>query len=152
VKPEQLSLAAEALYQEALRTAAFAVEEDLGEQLAGLGTSPTREALLGWCRNFRLALPVKCQVVPRALVWALECEIEGDGRQAVLVLVGALVHLGHIELREAEETEAELGPSPSDADLCTALRRWIRRGAAWGGPILGWMRDLCHRLEDRWSA
>jgi hypothetical protein len=87
-------------------------------------------------------------LVQLTLVWALECEIEGDARNAVLALVGALHHLKRIEFGEAEEVEAELGDKPSAGELCTVLRRWIERGAAWGGPTLGWMRDLCHRLED----
>ena len=76
---------------------------------------------------------------------ALERELQGDLRGAVVVLGGMLVHQRRLEASEVGEIER--GPEPSPEELRTVLGSWIQRGAAWGGPILGWMRDLHDRLE-----
>jgi hypothetical protein len=149
VKPEQLFLAADVLYQEALRSSALPDGEVVGRQLADLGPAPTQDALLVWCRDFRLALRVDGPPVPNALVAALDYELRDDPHSALLMLVDGLLKLGHIERQDAARFDDTLGGRPSRAELRSALQMWIVRGAAWGGPILGWMRDLCHRLEDR---
>ena len=145
---EQLRHAAEVVYQEAHRAAGLYSAKNIGQLLADLSTSPTREALLAWCSDLRLALPRECPLEPRTLVSALEREIEGDMRLAVLVLGGALVEQQRLEARDAEQADIELSGEPSREALRAVLQRWIHRGVAWGGPILGWMRDLRHRLED----
>jgi hypothetical protein len=144
-----LRRAADALYQEARRSSALAQEAPVGRRLAELGPRPTRAALLVWCSELRLALPSECPLEPRALAWALACEIEGDVRVAVLVLGCALIEQERLGLHAAEEAEIELRDRPSRAALRAVLQRWIVRGAAWGGdPIVEWMRGLCDRLKD----
>jgi hypothetical protein len=151
VSQERLRLAADVLYREAVRCSALADGEVIGRQLADLGAAPAPDALLAWCRDFRLALRVDGPPVPNALVAALDYELRDDPRSALLMLVDGLLKLGHIERQDAARFDNTLGGNPSLDELRSALTMWIIRGAAWGGPILGWMRDLCHRLEDRGS-
>ena len=128
----------------------------LSAQLVALGPSPTQESLRTWTRDFRRACigvpPFPPQPMAPAVhleigacVASLELEVEGDLRGAVVELGSVLFHerrIGAEELRELED-----GPEPSSDELRTVLGVWIQRGAAWGGPILGWMRDLRDRLD-----
>ena len=151
--------AARGLLEAAGRTRALVApgfHSPLSAQLVALGSSPTQESLRMWTRDFRLA----CIGVPpfppqpmapavhleiAACASSLELEMEGDLRGAVVELGSVLFHERRIE--EEELRELEDGPEPSSDELRTVLGVWIQRGAAWGGPILGWMRDLRDRLD-----
>ena len=151
---------ASALYQEAVRKGALFLDASsgaLGAQLAAVSSSPRRDALLAWVGNFRSAcigatpprpgqpIPAEEHIEIAALAAALELQLAGDFRGSVYVLGAMLVHQRRLEASEVEEIQR--GPDPSAEELRTVLGSWIMRGAAWGGPILGWMRDLHARLE-----
>jgi hypothetical protein len=156
---EQLRVATE-LYQEAVRKGALFLDASsgaLGAQLAAVSSSPRRDALLAWVGNFRSAciggvpprpgqpMPAEEHIEIAALATALEHELAGDPRGAVVVFGVMLHHQQRLEADEVEEIQR--APEPSAEELRTVLGSWIMRGAAWGGPILGWMRDLHARLE-----
>ncbi len=156
---EQLR-AAHKLFDEAVRThalGAHVVPEALGAQLLALGSSPTHDSLLAWARNFRGAcigatplvagqpMPLEGHLEIGASASALELELQGDFRGAVVALGSALVHQRRLIAEEVGELER--GRAPNTEELRTVLGTWIQRGAAWGGPILGWMRDMRDRLE-----
>jgi hypothetical protein len=140
--------AARALFQEALRTRSLVAEESLGLQLQTLGSEPTSETLHTWLRAFRVALPAHSPVELLASAEALELELGGNLLGALLVLGGLLVARQRLERGEVDEAAAELGAEPTPEALRVVLQSWIHRGAAWGGPILGQMRDFYARIEE----
>jgi hypothetical protein len=144
---QQLRVARE-LYQEAVRTRALVAEESLGLQLCGFGSEADRESLRAWSSAFRAAMPTKGHRELVATAQALELELEGNLVGAVLVIGRLLVAQRRLEMSEADESAADLGAKPTPEALRAVLQGWIIRGAAWGGPILGQMRDLSERIRS----
>jgi hypothetical protein len=156
---EQLRVAT-ALYQEAVRKGALfpdASSTSLDAQLAATTSSPMPDALLAWARNFRNACigavpprqgqppPADEHIEIAALAVALEHELAGDFRGSVYALGVVLIHQRRLEADEVYPIER--AREPSAEELRTVLVTWIARSGAWGGPVLGWMRDLHDRLE-----
>jgi hypothetical protein len=143
--------AAHRLFEAAMHSGALTSFEVLGSRLLELGTVPPCEALQVWAHDFCVALgrpPVQsADLVACAL--SFEQELSGKADRAVLILGELLSAQGRLTQAEFNEAAAELGSEPTAETLCAVLQRWIFRGAAWGGPILGWMRDLRDRLEVR---
>ena len=76
--------------------------------------------------------------------------IAGNGRFPVIALETARKQGDEaVVLAIKEEASADVGHEPTAEALRAVLMTWITRGAAWGGPIVGWMRDLRDRLESR---
>lgn len=140
--------AAHRLYQEALGSGAVA-PEPLGSRLLALGELPPHETLLAWAHDFRDALgtpPVQsADLVGCAVSFGLE--LSSKAVEAVMVLGELLSAQGHLTPAELGEAAEELEREPTADALRTVLMTWINRGASWGGPIVGWMRDLRDRLE-----
>ena len=155
------------LFAEAVRTRALIFHEALDARLLVVASSPTQGSLLAWAGDFFTALPTEghieledSRLAPDFLTalrakghlelvvcaWSLQQELEGQLAGAVFVLGQALVQQQHLQPSEVTGIAAELGAEPTAEALRTVLHGWIQRGAAWGGPILGWMRDLHHRL------
>jgi hypothetical protein len=141
---EQLR-AAHALFREAEIAGALTSAESRDAQ--PLAAVSTPEALRAWAHDFRAALSTEGHLELVARARSLELELEGILPGAVLVLGRLLVLQQRLETAELEEVAAELGPEATREGLRAVLTTWISRGAAWGGPILGWMRDLRDRLE-----
>jgi len=143
---EQLGLA-RALFREGLRTRALVAEESLALQLRGLGPEAAPESLQTWLRAFRNALPPQGHLELVSSAEALELEVAGNLVGAVLVIGGLLVAQQRLQMGEVDEAAAELGAESTPEMLRSVLQGWIQRGAAWGGPVLGWMRDFYERIE-----
>ena len=143
---EQLRVAHE-LFQEAMRTRALVAEESLGLQLLGFGSETTQESLLAWSRGFRAAMPTKGHGELVASAQAFELELAGDIVGAVLVLGRLLVAQQRLEIGQFDEIAVELHATPTPEALRAVLQSWVHRGLAWGGPLLGRMRDLSERIE-----
>jgi hypothetical protein len=157
---EQIRVAYE-LLQESERTGALVVHSyhaSLRAQLLQVSTSPTQTSLLGWARNFHRACmgarpPVsgaqKMPPVGHVETWAsaeaLERELQGDFRGAMVSFACALCQRRRIDAAEVEELER--WPEPSVEALLTVLGFWIERGAAWRGPMAGRLRAFRARLE-----
>jgi hypothetical protein len=159
VRAEQLQ-AAFGLFQEAVSKDALIVDayrQTLGAQLLAVAASPLQASFLAWAGNFRRAcigaapllpdqpMPADDHLEVSARADALERELQGDLRGAVVMLGGMLFHQRRLEANDIGELEH--GPEPSVETLRTVLGTWIKRAAGWGGPIVGWMQDLRDRLE-----
>ena len=150
MNPADQLRAAHRLYRDAVRSGAVA-PEPLGSRLLALGTAPTHEALLAWAHDFSAALgrpPVdRADIVACAVSFCHE--LSGKLGDAVFVLGELLSVQRRLTPDEVKEASADVGHEPTTEVLRAVLTIWITRGAAWGGPIVGWMRDLRDRLESR---